>query len=481
MEKYNGNQKGFIYASCDAKNQEEVFSNYLEPLAKDGVSFWWADGFDSKEEKTLARAGALLLFLTKDYVKESKLRDAVAAAVRNDKPIMSVYLEDVELDAGLSMQLESQQALFRSRYKSDEEFTEALGKAAIFDRIEVSEQQKGRQKSRSIIAIAAAVVAVLVLAIVIRPMLGSKANADTMEALGLQGLSKEELESIEELRIVGTEIVKDDVEAEYEEGNTDRILVIDPESDEVISTVAHGDISDLSGIEQMKNLRILRLDGQQIEDITPILELENLEYLTLACNPVSSLDGLENLNNLKRLDVAYTNIEELPDGMSVEDYRANGSELRKIPDFGGIEDIFFSAGDADHVSDVSNIGSAASYVHLHIDCADAPADQINEGLKGIPVSDELGLCDIQINSLQELDGIDTENLTGLHLGGSSIRSLDGIEHFEGIEELILEYCDGLTDLSQVNRLQSLKKLRISSDMEGMADAVDDRIEIEIVD
>ena len=481
MEKYSGNHKGFIYASCAAKDQEKVFSKYLEPLAKDGVNFWWADGFDAKEEKILARAGALLLFLTKDYAKESKLRDAVAAAVRNDKPILSVYLEDVELDAGLSMQLESQQALFRNKYGSDEEFIEALGKSAIFGRIEVSEQQKGRQKSRSIIAIAAALVAVLVLAMVIRPMLGSKANADTMEALGLQGLSKEELESIEELRIVGTEIVDDDVEAEYEEGNIDRILVIDTESDEVISTVAHGDISDLSGIEQMKNLRILRLDGQQIEDITPILELENLEFLSLACNPVSSLDGLENLKNLKRLDVAYTNVEKLPDGMSVEDYRANGSELRKIPDFGGLEDIYFSASDADRVSDVSNIGSAASYVHLHIDCMDAPADQINAGLKGIPIEEHLGLCDIQIDSLEELADIDVENLYELHLGGSSVRSLDGIEHFEGIEELILEYCGGLTDLSQVNRLQSLKKLRISSDMESLADGVDDRIEIEIVD
>ena len=56
MEKYNGNQKGFIYVSCDDANQKEVFEKYLEPLAKEGISFWWADGFDSKEEKNLARA-----------------------------------------------------------------------------------------------------------------------------------------------------------------------------------------------------------------------------------------------------------------------------------------------------------------------------------------------------------------------------------------------------------------------------------------
>ena len=52
MEKYNGNQKGFIYVSCDPKDRDTVFAKYLEPLAKDGISFWWADDFGKKEEKT---------------------------------------------------------------------------------------------------------------------------------------------------------------------------------------------------------------------------------------------------------------------------------------------------------------------------------------------------------------------------------------------------------------------------------------------
>lgn len=43
MEKYNGNQKGFIYVSCNDANQKEVFEKYLEPLAKEGISFWWTD------------------------------------------------------------------------------------------------------------------------------------------------------------------------------------------------------------------------------------------------------------------------------------------------------------------------------------------------------------------------------------------------------------------------------------------------------
>lgn len=93
MEKYNGNQKGFIYVSCDSKDQEEVLAKYLEPLTKDGIYFWWAESFDGKEEKTLARAGAVMLFLTKKYVKGGKLRDTLAAAVKHNKPILCVVRE----------------------------------------------------------------------------------------------------------------------------------------------------------------------------------------------------------------------------------------------------------------------------------------------------------------------------------------------------------------------------------------------------
>ena len=151
MEKYNGNQKSFIYVSCDEKDREEVIAKYLEPLGQDGVRFWWVDGFDKfdkKEEKTLARAKAVLLFLTKDYVKDRKLRDTLAAAVRCNKPLLCVHLEDVELDAALSMQTEAQQALFVSKYAGDEEFLGDFRKAAIFGNVQVSEQQKSARKKR---------------------------------------------------------------------------------------------------------------------------------------------------------------------------------------------------------------------------------------------------------------------------------------------------------------------------------------------
>ena len=146
MEKYNGNQKGFIYASCDAKDQKEVFERYLEPVAAEGVNFCWGDTFDKKEDNNISRSNAVLLFLTNDFAKEDRLRRTIEAAVKHDKPILSVFLEDVELDPGLSMQIESQQAMFVSGYKSDYDFVDELKKAADDAIAELTEEIEEEEK-----------------------------------------------------------------------------------------------------------------------------------------------------------------------------------------------------------------------------------------------------------------------------------------------------------------------------------------------
>ena len=476
MEKYSGNQKGFIYASCDTKDREAVFEKYLGPVAESDISFCWGDAFDKKEEDNIARSNAVLLFLTKDYARDDKLRKTVEAAVRNDKPILTVYLEDVDLDAGLSMQLESQQALFRSRYKSDEEFTEELKKAAIFDKIEVTEQQKKKQKSRSVIAIAAAVIAVLVLAIVISPLLGTDSERDTMEALGLQGLSKEDLASIEELYVVGSEVLDHDAAASYEGGNASTIIY-EVSDDETLTTPA-GTISDLTAMQQLENLKVLQLSGQKIETAGELGKLKHLQALILSCNPLTDLDGTEDLS-LDVLDISYTDVEEIPVGLHVREINADDSKLRKIPDFGGLSDVELYAGNT-LISDVSNIGTAANYTNLHIDCGNADIGQVAEGLKGIPV-ETLALTDMQTDDLTILSYIDAEETVSLGLGAGSMSSLDGVEHFAGLTDLQIEYCDQLTDLSGLNELQDLERVRISRNMSNLADVLDDRIEVQFID
>ena len=477
MEKYNGNQKGFIYVSCDENNRQEAFDKYLEPLAKDGVSFWWSDSFDGKEEKTLARASAVLLFLTKGYAKDIRLRDTLTAAVRHNKPVLCVYLEDVELDAAMSMQTEAQQALYVGKYKSDEEFVKELKKASIFDKIELSGQQKKQQKVRTLLAVAAAVIILIAAIVIIKPLLRPASGTNAMEVLELQGLSKEDLASVEEIYIVGNEAMDHDAAARYEDGDTSTIIY--EVSDDEETTTPAGSISDLSGMGQLENLKVLQLSGQQIEDASELDKLKNLQTLILSCNPLTGLEGSEDLK-LDVLDISYTDVEEIPDDLHVREINADGSKLRKIPDFGGLSDVEFYAGDHAPISDVSNIATAADYADFHIECSNADFAQIVNGLKGISV-ENLSLNKLPTEDLTALSDLDPEDTFSLGIGGSDITSLDGIEHFNGLTDLQIEYCNHLSDLSALNDLPNLERVRISQSMAAMAAVLDDRIEVEFDD
>ena len=281
-------------------------------------------------------------------------------------------------------------------------------------------------------------------------------------------------------------------------------------------SAAAGTISDLSGLEQLKNLRILELQGQQIEDITPLLGLENLESLALNCNPVSSLDGIENLTNLKMLDISCTNVSDLtpvlklknleqliiddtkitdlsgiedlnnlkvisfrdtgvtevPDWTKLEFVDASGSALRSAPSFGKREYVTFYAEGAGSLSDFSNLQWARSYGELRLDNPDASVWA--PYLEGIPIS-SLFTQDLDIESMHDLDGL---VLNGeLDLNDSLIRSLDGIDQFD-LKSLLIKRCGNLTDLSPINGT-GIKNVQISDDMEDLAGTLDDSINVDV--
>ncbi len=60
-------------------------------------------------------------------------------------------------------------------------------------------------------------------------------------------------------------------------------------------------IEDLTGIEEMESLRILDVYDNKITDISPLGELENLEALDIRGNPIENIDVLLELPELKVL------------------------------------------------------------------------------------------------------------------------------------------------------------------------------------
>ncbi|OJJ22965.1 hypothetical protein BKI52_01020 [marine bacterium AO1-C] len=60
-------------------------------------------------------------------------------------------------------------------------------------------------------------------------------------------------------------------------------------------------IQDLSGLELCRNLRILLLDGNEVENLAPLTPLKNLEEIWMVGNPINNIEPLRNKPKLKVL------------------------------------------------------------------------------------------------------------------------------------------------------------------------------------
>ncbi|MFD1414348.1 leucine-rich repeat domain-containing protein [Oceanobacillus jeddahense] len=71
------------------------------------------------------------------------------------------------------------------------------------------------------------------------------------------------------------------------------------------------EISDVTPLSNLENLQWLHLDENAISDITPLSNLKNLEILFLNNNAISDLDSLTDLENLWQLGLDDNLIEDI--------------------------------------------------------------------------------------------------------------------------------------------------------------------------
>lgn len=516
MERYYGNEFSYIYTVLPEDNSINVC---IERLSQQGIRFYYEDGYNKSSSIKIEKSFGVLLFITKQIIKKDSFRKVLTQAIRFNKQILCVYLEDVKLDAVLSMQTEAQQAMFINRYKDINSFYDDFKNAEIFNHMSLSPRQLSSQKKRSFMSIGALVLAALLLFVfVVKPLLIPN-KSETLETLGLQGLSKAELESITELRIVGNEIVDSFSHAWYENGDR-TILYWDKEIDGQMvrqDPIPVGTISDISDLKQLKNLEVLQIEGQQIKDISPLFELKNLESLTINCNPVTSLQGIEALENLTWLDICATDITdlspivnlkklnglqiddtyidnvdvladmqdldtlhlngtyvtEIPDSVHIRNIYADGSRLASIPNFEGLSDVILEAR-VQSFSDFTNVSSADSYNVFCIDMSQRPSNSLINSLVGIPINDFI-VSGLRIDSISELFVLDIHN--NINIAASTISSLEGIEYFKDVEIVDLKYDINLRDLSPLNKMENLKLVTVSDELVWMIDQLDERIEV----
>lgn len=265
----------------------------------------------------LDAASAVIVFVSARFAEDDALRDFAAYASCHGKPLISVYLEDVPLENGLAMLLNSRQALFISGSPDMGAFYEKLFSAKTMQNMRVAKIQTLRRfrlaggviRTVCLIALLLALAVGLLLTGLLRPFEkariseadvsapqetpavseGSAATPEGTPFVPGSPLTIEEMDGIQGVWIIGDRFVEAG-------GSFD---------DPLESTkIPKGSIGDLSDLAQFPNLTSVRLYRQSKPvDLTPLFGCKSLRRIYLNDVQIRSFEGLEQMEQLSTLSI----------------------------------------------------------------------------------------------------------------------------------------------------------------------------------
>lgn len=130
---YEG-RKRYVFLSYAHRNIKAVLG-IIQNLQKNGYRVWYDEGitpgseWDENIASHIEKCSCFIALMSGDYMRSSNCKDELNFARDQDKPILLVYLEDTQLPGGMRMRLDRKQAIYKFRYRSEEEFYKKLFEA----------------------------------------------------------------------------------------------------------------------------------------------------------------------------------------------------------------------------------------------------------------------------------------------------------------------------------------------------------------
>ncbi|MFX0135353.1 MAG: leucine-rich repeat domain-containing protein, partial [Candidatus Hodarchaeota archaeon] len=197
-----------------------------------------------------------------------------------------------------------------------------------------------------------------------------------------------------------------------------------------LSNMGITDIREIKGLENLKNLQRLSLQGNQITEIRGLENLTNLQELLLRGNQIKDIEGLVNLINLQSLSLEENKITEIKGLKNLRNLQRLYLHRNQITEIKGLENL-------------TNL----QILHLH-------TNKITE-IKGLENLTNLHELYLQGNKLAELKGIENlKELSWINLKNNKITEIKGLENLTNLHRLFLQE----NQITELKGLENLKKL-----------------------
>ena len=253
-----------------------------------------------------------------------------------------------------------------------------------------------------------------------------------------------------------------------------------------LSFVADG-VTNISGIENFKNLQYLNFWNNYVEDFTPVGELTNLLSLSMDYNTpkIKNISFLSNLINLRVLSImAGSSNTGSASKDSLEDISAlakltnltnlnlaqnNISDIRPLANLNKLTSLNLEGASIEEVSILTNLTNLTS-LHLEtcqIDDEDLVYISNLTNLKSL----YLGNSSYEGNNITNIEPIKKlTNLTTLRLDNNDIIDISALKELVNLEELALRG-NNISDLEPISNLTQLTDLSLGRDNYGTGNPI----------
>ena len=191
-------------------------------------------------------------------------------------------------------------------------------------------------------------------------------------------------------------------------------------------------ISDISPVRGLTNLTLLAFKGNQISDISPIAGLINLQGLYISDNPISDISLVRGLINLTHFDVHETLV----------------TDLSPVARLINLEFLLF---EGDNVSDLSPVARLINLKHIDASWGNSISDL--SFLAGLTKLEVISMNAGKISDLTPLMGL--VNLKELHFQVNQISDISPLVGLTGLIRLNLAD-NNISDISPLAGMTNLK-------------------------
>ena len=193
------------------------------------------------------------------------------------------------------------------------------------------------------------------------------------------------------------------------------------------------EIQDISPIQNLNNLKHIDLYDNQVQDIIPIRNLNNLIELDLSYNQIQDIKPIQNLINLTHLDLSNNQIQDITPVQNLDNLTElylSHNQIQDITPVQNLNNLTVIDFRGNQIQDIKPIQNLINLTHL-----DLLGNQIQD-IKPIQNLNNLSRLYLESNHIQDINPIQNlNNLTHLYLGHNQIQDLKTIQNLSKVTYL----------------------------------------------